>query len=76
MIKALVHLREFLRQADINPACVRVTIEVDCGVAGAFRHAVAKEWDEWKYRTPHPAPVMLPDKGDILGVKYEIVEKF
>ncbi len=76
MIKTLVHLREFLRQADINPVCVRVVIEVDCGVAGVFRHAVAREWVKSRGEPPDAAPIMMPNEGNVMGVKYEIVEKY
>ena len=75
MIKALVHLREFLRQADINPVCVRVVIEVDCGVAGMFRQAVAHEWEDVRCDPTDVAPMLMPDKGNVLGVQYEIKER-
>jgi len=72
MIAAMKQLRQFLRDADIPPECVHVTVEVDCGIAGAFRHQVAREWEALRGADHAVAPEQIPDQGNVLGIIYQI----
>ena len=76
MIEAMKQLRQFLRNAGIPPGCVRVTVEVDCGVAGTFRHHVAREWEGLRWEPPAAVPAQIPDQGSVLGIMYVIKDRY